>query len=217
MIVVAGPPGSGKSTNFPLSEYGYDWFNADTRAAELNDGSFRNIPKNIREHVNLEFQAWILDHVRAGKSFALETTLRSEITFEQARLARAHGFWTLMEYVTAGSVEESIKRVTERSYRGGHSASERLIREIYDKSITNLIAALDFGTSCVDVVRIYDNSVFDKPLKPLLNLRRGRPISLSDEVSPWLKHLLKGSKFDISHMRQLLQSKTQQKGTSRNR
>jgi hypothetical protein len=45
MIVVAGPPGSGKSTNFPLSEYGYDWFNADNRAAELNGGSFRKIPK----------------------------------------------------------------------------------------------------------------------------------------------------------------------------
>ena len=48
MIVVAGPPGSGKSTNFPLSEYGYDWFNADNRAAELNGGSFRKIPKEIR-------------------------------------------------------------------------------------------------------------------------------------------------------------------------
>jgi len=85
MIVVAGPPGSGKSTNFPLSEYGYDWFNADDRAAELNGGSFRKIPKEIRAQVNLEFQEWILGHIQDGKSFALETTLRSEVTFKHAR------------------------------------------------------------------------------------------------------------------------------------
>jgi dephospho-CoA kinase len=41
MIVVAGPPGSGKSSRFPLSRFGVDWFNADDRAAELNLGSFQ--------------------------------------------------------------------------------------------------------------------------------------------------------------------------------
>ena len=39
-----------------------------------------------------------------------------------------------MEYVLAGSVDECLRRIMERSYRGGHSASERLVREIYDKS-----------------------------------------------------------------------------------
>src|SRR5450631_1425234 len=66
------------------------------------------------------------DHIAARKSFALETTLRSPVTFDQSRLAHKHGFWTSMDYLTAGSVEESIRRIMERSYRGGHSASEQL-------------------------------------------------------------------------------------------
>jgi hypothetical protein len=55
-IVVAGPPGSGKSSRFPLSRFGVDWFNADDRAAELNLGSFHKIPAEIRSRVNIEFQ-----------------------------------------------------------------------------------------------------------------------------------------------------------------
>src|SRR3990172_9394826 len=49
MIVVAGPPGSGKSTAFPVAQSGVDAFNIDDRAAELQ-GSYRNIPREIRPH-----------------------------------------------------------------------------------------------------------------------------------------------------------------------
>jgi len=40
------------------------------RAAQLNDGSFRDISREIRSQVNVEFQQWILDHISARKSFA---------------------------------------------------------------------------------------------------------------------------------------------------
>lgn len=182
MIVVAVPPGSGKSSRFPLSAFGVAWFNADNRAAELNSGSFRKISNEIRAQVNVEFQRWILDHITARESFALETTLRSPITFEQSRLAHEHGFWTSMDYVAAGSVGESIRRIIERSHRGGHSASERLVREIYKKSTENLFTALDFGESGIQVVRVYDNSQVGGHVRQVLSFRRGRPRSVAADA-----------------------------------
>src|SRR5438445_13880731 len=142
MVIVAGPPGSGKTTRFPLAEFGVDSFNADYRAAQLNAGSFRGISKEIRSQVNVEFQKWILDHISARKSFALETTLRREVTFEQAQLAREHGFRTALYFVTPGNPGECVRRIKARAYRGGHSASETLVRDIYEKSVRNLVTAL---------------------------------------------------------------------------
>ena len=201
MIVVAGPPGSGKSSRFSLSAFGVESFNADDRAAELNSGSFRKISNEIRAQVNVEFERWILDHITACKSFALETTLRSPVTFEQTRVAHERGFWTSMDYVSAGSVEESIRRIIERSYRGGHSASERLVREIYEKSTKNLFAALDFDESAIEVVRVYDNSEIGAELREVLAFRRGQPRSIAHKIPTWLESLFKGTKFEIAGLR----------------
>ena len=92
MLVVGGPSGSGKSTAFTLSDFGIDHFNVDDRAAELNQGNYRNIPPEIRAQANKECEDFIASHIRETKSFAVETTLRSDITFEQAASARTKGF-----------------------------------------------------------------------------------------------------------------------------
>jgi hypothetical protein len=60
MVVVAGPPGSGKSTLYPVSGFGIAFFNADDRAAELNGGSYVGITSEIRTLVSFEFEAFIL-------------------------------------------------------------------------------------------------------------------------------------------------------------
>lgn len=197
MIVIAGPPGSGKSSRFPLPSFGVDWFNADERAAELNFGSFRKISQEIRRRVNGEFERWVSGHIAAGQDFAIETTLRSSITFQQARLARERGFWTSMDYVSSGSVEESVRRIMERSYRGGHSASERLVAQIFEKSTKNLLAALEFPESGIEVVRIYDNSAVGGGVRQALTFRRGQIQSAAPKLPGWTAALLKGTRFEV--------------------
>jgi len=92
MYIVAGPPGSGKSTVFPVSGFGVDLFNADDHAAQLNHGSYRGIPQSIRDRVSGLFESFVNDCIGRRASFALETTLRSSITFDQAATARRKGF-----------------------------------------------------------------------------------------------------------------------------
>jgi hypothetical protein len=47
MIVVAGPPGSGKTRFFPVAGFGVDAFNIDDRCAQIL-GSYRAIPRDAR-------------------------------------------------------------------------------------------------------------------------------------------------------------------------
>src|SRR5258708_3015773 len=96
MFIVAGPPGAGKSSLFSLSDFADRVFNADDRAAELNTGSYESIPLSVRAMVNREFEEFVHSNIRAGTSFAMETTLRSTITFEEGGVAKENGFRVAM-------------------------------------------------------------------------------------------------------------------------
>jgi predicted ABC-type ATPase len=96
----------------------------------------------------------------------------------------------------------------ERSYRGGHSASERLVTEIYEKSMKNLLTALDFAESGIEVVRVYDNSETGGLVRQILSFRRGRPRSVAAEIPVWLESLFSGTKFDIATLRSMTTRRT---------
>lgn len=142
MVVVAGPPGSGKSTLYPVSSFGIAFFNADDRAAELNGGSYLGITNEIRKAVNYEFETFVRSCIERLESFAIETTLRSDVTFEQARLAKAAGFVVEMRYIALRDFAMHVERVQARADAGGHSASERTLRRIYEASLRNLPRAV---------------------------------------------------------------------------
>lgn len=78
MIVVAGPPGSGKTSSFPVTAFGVDAFNIDDRCAQVL-GSYRAIPRDVRRAVAKECERFVLDHIETERSFAVETTQRGGI------------------------------------------------------------------------------------------------------------------------------------------
>lgn len=186
MIVIAGPPGSGKSSIFPVSSFGVSHFNADDRAAQLNDGSYIGIPKSIRQAVNREFEAFILDCIDRRRSFAIETTLRSSVTFEQAKLAKAVGFDTEMRYLALRDFGMHVERVKARADAGGHSASETTLLETYKASLGNLSRAI----AEMDDLWVYDNSPVGGPPRLVLESEKGVVRFLADDPPTWLANAI---------------------------
>src|SRR6185503_18723003 len=154
MIVIAGPPGSGKTRYFPVTAFGIDAFNIDDRCAQIL-GSYRAIPRDVRRAVALECERFVRSHIENAQSFAVETTLRTGAALAQAALARDKGFATEMRFVATDSVAENVARVVQRAQAGGHGASEREIRAIHVASVANLRRAV----VAFDRVRVYDSTV----------------------------------------------------------
>lgn len=185
MIVVAGPPGGGKSTVFPVNSFGVEAFNADDRAAALNKGSYRSLLPSVRSTVNKEFEAFVEYHINTRRSFAFETTLRTGVTLRQAGLAKAEGFTVAMNYLAMGSLEEHLERVAARAEGGGHAASFSTLSGIYQASLKNLPSAL----RSLDTVEVFDNSALGQ--RPRLGFECGaETVRCSIKTNLFLRLLL---------------------------
>ena len=184
MMVVAGPPGSGKTRFFPVTAFGIDGFNIDDRCAQIL-GSYRAIPRDVRRAVAKECERFVLDHIEHGKSFAVETTLRTTAAVEQAELARRNGFATEMRFVATDSIDENVARVLQRAQAGGHGASEREIRAIHQASIANLRTAI----VVFDRVRVYDSTTRWAPPR-LVAVARGGRLVRHGATPAWLEAVL---------------------------
>lgn len=214
MIVVAGPPGSGKSTAFPADYFtneGIDYFNADARATQLNRGSAVDIPDSVRRVANREFEHFVQHHIEHQATFAIETTLRSDVTFRQAEEARKAGFETAMHYLALNSVADNLDRVRIRADAGGHSAPESKLREIHRRSLRNLSVALEK----FDRVRVYDNSRFGKEPQLLLESEHGRVTYLAARAPEWLEQALWGTNYELQSIRDQITGHDHESGPSR--
>ncbi|MBL8231918.1 MAG: hypothetical protein JNL98_25695 [Bryobacterales bacterium] len=138
--------------------------------------------------MNEEFTSFVADHIHDRKSFAFETTLRSEITFEQARAARSAGFAVEMRYVALADFVMNLERVKIRADRGGHSAPAPVLRGIYSASIRNLARAIRE----MDALRVYDNSEWGAGPKLLLESSAGHLVYRAEPPPDWLQLALTG-------------------------
>src|SRR5260221_2295896 len=136
--------------------------------------------------VNREFEEFVSNHIGKRESFALETTLRSDITFRQAHQARSAGFEVIMHYIALGDVEVNLKRIRARAAASGHSASEATLRAIHAASLRNLTTAFRE----LDQVLVYDNSQPAGRPEVIYSTRRGRPDYVAATLPDWLIQVL---------------------------
>jgi predicted ABC-type ATPase len=201
MYVVAGPAGSGKTSAFPGDSFGCDYFNADHYAAMLNGGTYIGIPNSIRKQVGPICEKFIQDHIAAGLSFATETTLRSTIAFDQMKQAHEAGFSVSFTYICVDDLGTSVKRVKQRAFMGGHSASEETVQDIRAKSLINLRRAFEEVGNTIDSFDVYDNSALGMPPKLIASFL-GREITfLETELPAWMDEGLGRTPYSTAKLR----------------
>jgi predicted ABC-type ATPase len=89
-----------------------------------------------------------------------------------------------------------------RATLGGHSASERKLRDIYEHSLKNLLTAFEENRNRrIDLLRIFDNSEYFARPRLVLSMIRGVPRNIAAEVPAWLETALAPSSFNIGNLR----------------
>ena len=155
IIIIAGPNGAGKTTfgqEYLPNEADCPIFvNADLIAAGLSP--FRPDDAAIRAgRLMLEE---IDNHARAGRDFAIETTLSGRGYVKRIRQWRADGYTVKLIFLSLATPEEAIMRVKSRVNQGGHDVPEAVIRRRFHAGLKNFY---DIYRHCVNHWQKFNNS-----------------------------------------------------------
>jgi predicted ABC-type ATPase len=97
----------------------------------------------------------IARRVRAGESFAFETTLSGKSYARLIPQWKAAGYHVKMIFLSLPSVDLAIARVAARVAQGGHDVVDTVIRRRFDAGIRNYE---DVYRRLVNSWALYDNS-----------------------------------------------------------
>lgn len=155
IVILAGPNGAGKTTfarEFLLREADCPVFvNADLIASGLSP--FRAEISAMRAgRIMLEE---IRNHVRAGRSFAFETTLSGRLYARWIPRWRHQGYRVKLIYLTIASVELALSRVGARILQGGHGVPGEVVVRRFAAGWRNFNQVYK---PLVDAWVVYDNS-----------------------------------------------------------
>lgn len=151
LTIIAGANGSGKTTltadasffrNLPLLD-------PDAASRTLQPAAL-TAPITAARQVIREAAA----HIRASRSFAVETTLSGRSYLQMMLSARVAGFEVVLVYIGTDEVEINLHRIRNRVLAGGHNVPEVDVRRRFRRSFLNLPLAI----SRADHTIFFDNS-----------------------------------------------------------
>lgn len=191
--VVAGANGSGKTSL--VLHYGsrfqdqIPFINPDDIAKELDpnyDGRDSSlIQKAGRETINRQKEL-----IEDGESFGYETTFSSKRDLRIMSQAQKQGYEVKLAFIGLETSADNILRVEERVRKGGHYVSPSDITRRYERSISNLLKALDIA----DKVYIFDNSGTRQKL--VYRIKNKVIVRQSSDLPSWIKNTEIATKLD---------------------
>lgn len=155
IIIIAGPNGAGKTTfarEYLPNEAACPVFvNADLIAAGLAPFA----PETAAIRAGRLMLKEIREHVRAGRSFAFETTLSGKAYTTQIPQWQQLGYHVTLIFLALPDAEIAIARVAARVAGGGHHIPEGVIRRRFKSGINNFH---QIYKTLADSWGLYDNS-----------------------------------------------------------
>jgi predicted ABC-type ATPase len=155
IVIIAGPNGAGKTTLarefLPREADCPDFINVDLIAAGLSPFD----PDRAALRAGKLMLQEIHRRVKAGESFAFETTLSGR---NYARLIprwRAAGYHVKLIFLSLPTADLAVSRVAARAAQGGHNVAEEVIRRRFDAGLRNFESLY---RKLVSTWVFYDNS-----------------------------------------------------------
>lgn len=155
IVIIAGPNGAGKTTFarefLPREAECPDFINADLIAAGLSPFDPQRAALRAGRLMLLE----IARRVRAGESFAFETTLSGRSYARLIPQWQSVGYHVKLIFLSLPTVDLAIARVAARVAQGGHYVANTVIRRRFDAGMLNFETVY---RRLVDSWVLYDNS-----------------------------------------------------------
>ena len=155
IVIIAGPNGAGKTTFarefLPREAACPDFINADLIAAGLSPLA----PERAAVRAGRLMLQEIKRRVRAGESFAFETTLSGRLYARLIPYWRAAGYRVKLIFLQLPSADLAIARIHARVAQGGHDVPDETVRRRFDSGLRNFKAVYQ---ALVSSWVLYDNS-----------------------------------------------------------
>jgi predicted ABC-type ATPase len=155
IVIIAGPNGSGKTTfareYLPKEADCPDFINVDLISAGLSPFD----PDRASLRAGRLVLQEIRRKVRAGESFAFETTLSGRHYARLIPLWRNAGYHVKLIFLSLPAADLAISRVSARVVQGGHNVPEDVVRRRFHAGLRNF---QEIYRKLVNSWIMYDNS-----------------------------------------------------------
>lgn len=155
VIAIAGPNGAGKTTIAePLLREMLgvrQYVNADTIASGLSQFQ----PAQVAIEAGKTNLRRLEELASEGHTFAFESTLAGRAYATRIRRWKTRGYRFLLLFFWLPEVEIALERVAKRVKSGGHDIPEHVVRQRYERGITNFF---EIYRPLADEWAVYDNS-----------------------------------------------------------